>query len=193
MTDYHTNVANVYAGAIGALHEVGLTSAQLIDTGGSCKAIHVDLDEAASGIGPHLLLTSYGPLTDERCADEAWEVGVYDGDDGMHVYFFRLDARDCSHDDKLMAQEVRVIYDGLRDWHTGVCKRLLEERRRQREQEERLANLRLALQQFKQAAAHLSNAWAEITNSPGDEIANYPDGWLSFDEEVCRIMDMEVK
>lgn len=46
-----------------------------------------------------------------------------------------------------------------------------------------------SLTKFKEAAQQLLGAW---DNMPGDCVVDYPDGWLSFEEEYVKIWAMDM-
>lgn len=105
--DYHSQVTKTYKHTLKALAKAGLR-AELVDTGGSCKAIEVygTLDRNTRG---QVLLTAGGPLTDERSAEFRWEIGIYhiDGEQVAITDSYLGDER--SSDQQLAADVARLV------------------------------------------------------------------------------------
>jgi len=112
--DYHSRVTEVYQGTLDALRARDLT-AEMIDTGGSCKAISVTGTTARPLDEVYVMLTAGGPLTDERDPDTHWEIGTYD-DRGEHAGVGVIDSSlaDQPAYDAALADEVAQLVAVLR-------------------------------------------------------------------------------
>jgi hypothetical protein len=107
---FHEQCVRVYAPTVTALRAAGLI-AELIDTGGSCKAIWIDgqQDRPFSGTMTGLMLTAGGPLTDERCSDLNWEGGIYDADGQQVASLLYPHLTDTPDHDRQLAEEVALL------------------------------------------------------------------------------------
>jgi hypothetical protein len=118
---YDEACAAAYASTLAALDRAGL-DAEFIDTGGSCKAIWIAGTHDGQGAhrafqgGPYagIMLTSGGPLTDERDASLNWEGGIYDGG-GDQVATLLLDyLYDAPDQDDQLAEDMRKLAEVIR-------------------------------------------------------------------------------